>query len=113
MVLHLDDDLRATLRTLLTVADRMPVDARVVDYLAPNPWGDLAAFSAAVYDPLLRLEVGPRLGGSTTPVMIASADATVAVHVLTALAESFSTGVPWSPLSADERCAIPRLLGTL
>jgi hypothetical protein len=102
---------RDTLRSLLAVSTELGEGARVVDYLPVAPWGDLDEFRRRVYEPL-RLSAPPS-EGSANSIEVTSDDARLIWSVLQGLAESFSGGVPWSPLSRSELEAVNRCLAAL
>ena len=107
--LRLTDETRATLLELLAVALELPRAANVLDHLPSEPWGDLEELRRRVYDPL-HGEASP---GDGHAVHIAAADVEPLRAVLDGIAECYSGGAPWPPLTDAERVAVERLISAL
>jgi hypothetical protein len=52
LVLNLTPGVRVALENLLTIAGRLEDNARIVDHLPDEPYGDLDEFRRSVYEPL-------------------------------------------------------------
>jgi hypothetical protein len=110
--LHLPSGVRESLLNLLSVSLELGPDADVIDHVGVEPWGDLDSFRETVYDPLHGRRAAPRRQHVTT-LTIRAHNLEPFRTVLDGLAEGFSGGVPWVPLSERERTAVKEVLAEL
>lgn len=110
LTLTMTEPVRDTLAMLLAKLLALPDGAQVVDHLPLNPWGNLDAFRRQVFYPLHGDDGSPDiLDERSFQVAIPTQDVVPIRDVIYDLAESFSGGHPWGPISQTERGAIQRL----
>ena len=102
---------RAALDNLLTVAEHLEDNARIVDHLPDEPYGNLDEFRVSVYEPLR--DTRSVTSGPGRNYTFASSDARLVFNVLEGLSEGWTGGTPWKALNPAERSALERFLGTL
>lgn len=105
--LDLTPGVRAVLENLLLAAQSLEDGARVVDHLPDEPWGNLDQFRREVYEPLKASAATETRVGN---LILAPQDAGRVFGVLEGLAEGWSGGVPWVPLTSAEKAAVIRCL---
>lgn len=111
LVLNLTPGVRAALENLLTIAGRLEGDARIVDHLPDQPWGDLDAFRRSVYEPLRdRRSVTVGQGDNFS---LDIRDVGLVFDLIKGIDEGWAGGTPWKAMSLAERSAVDRFLETL
>lgn len=113
VTLVLGNDVRRALETLLRTALVLPEGAPVVDHLSRNPWSDLEDFRRQVHQPLHGSAVLPLRTRGQREIRLEAADVGTLRDVLDGLAESFSGGIPWAPLTSREREVVQRVASKL
>lgn len=111
LTLNLTPGARAALENLLTIAGRLEDNARIVDHLPDEPYGDLDEFRRSVYEPL-------RDGRSVTAgpgdnFSLDLQDAGLIFDVVEGISDGWAGGTPWKAMSSAERSAVDRFLETL
>lgn len=110
LTLRMTEPVRDTLAMLLAKVLNLPEGAQVIDQLPVDPWGDLDAFRKQVFYPLYGDKDSQRSPDERSCQVTIPADDIVPIRdVIYDLAESFSGGHPWGPISQSERVAIQGL----
>lgn len=111
MVLNLTPGVRVALENLLTIAGRLEDNARVVDHLPDEPYGDLDEFRRSVYEPLRNRQSVTAGQGDNFSLDLRDAD--LVFDVIKGIDDGWVGGTPWKAMSLAERSAVDRLLETL
>ena len=85
----------------------------VVEHLPDNPWGDMAEFRDSIYGPLEHARSSRVLDDPAERLVLDPHEVPPLFSVLERLAESFSGGVPWVALTAEERDTVTWVLRQL
>ena len=111
LLLNLTPEIRAALENLLTIAGRLEDNARIVDHLPDEPYGDLDEFRRQVYDPLrLKQSVA---GGRGENFSVDLQDVDLIFDVMKGMDDGWVGGTPWKAMSPAEREAVDRFLEKL
>lgn len=108
-----DDAVAGVLARLLDVALRLPPSADPADHLPLQPWGELDDFRAQVYLPLHGKSGQAQILDGGLDISLQEDEAEAVRDTIDSLAESFSTGVPFLPLTESQRDAVSRVLSKL
>jgi hypothetical protein len=111
LVLNLSPALRATLENLLTIAGRLDDNARIVDHLPDDWYGDLDEFRRSFYEPLRDRRSGPAGQGDNFSLDLQ--DAVLVFDVVKGIDDGWVGGTPWKAMSPEERSAVDRFIETL
>jgi hypothetical protein len=111
LVLNLTPGVRDALENLLTIAGRLEDNARIVDHLPDEPYGDLDEFRRSVYEPLRDRRSATTGQGDNFSLDLRDAD--LIFDVIKGMSEGWAGGTPWKAMSPAERSAVDRFLETL
>lgn len=111
ITLNLTPEVRATLENLLTIAGRLKDNARIVDNVSDEPYGDLGEFQRSVYEPLK--EKRPVTEGPGENFRLDLQDAILVFGVLKGIDDGWVGGTPWMAMTPAERSAVEHFLETL
>jgi hypothetical protein len=111
LTLNLTTEVRAALENLLTIAGQLDDNAKIIDHLPDEPYGDLDEFRRSVYEPL-------RDGRSVTAgdgdnFSFDHQDVGPVFDVIRGISEGWAGGTPWKVMSSAERPAVDRFLKEL
>jgi hypothetical protein len=111
LVLNLTPGVRAALENLLTIAGRLEDNARIVDHLPDEPYGDLDEFRRSVYEPLRDRRSVTAGHGDNFSLDLRDAD--LVFDVIKGMDDGWVGGTPWKAMSLAERSVVDRFLETL
>jgi hypothetical protein len=107
-ILNLTPEVRSVLENLLTIAGQLEDNARVVDHLTDEPYGDLAEFQRSVYEPLR--DKRSVTSGHGENFSLDFEDVGPVFDVIKGISEGWVGGTPWKAMSSAERSAVDRFL---
>lgn len=111
LVFNLTPRTRDALETLLTIAEQLGDNARIVDHLPDDWYGDLDESRLSFYEPLRdRQSVAAGQGDNFS---LDRQDAALVFDVVKGIAGGWAGGTPWKAMSPAERSAVDRFLETL
>ena len=111
--LALSEELRASLIRLLRAALSMESGSTVVDHVPANPWGDLAEFRSAIYEPLHGEASASSPPHEHAVLLLDSHEVGPIRDVLDGISEAYAGGNPWVVLDDRERQAATSVLARL
>ena len=111
LALNLTPEARTALENLLTIAGRLEDNARIVDHLSDEAYGDLDEFRRSVYEPLR--DSRSVTAGPGDNFSLDLQDAGLIFDVVKGISDGWVGGTPWKAMSSAERSAVDRFLETL
>lgn len=111
LTLNVTPEIRAALENMLTTAERLEDDARIIEHFQDDLFGDLEEFRVTVYEPLRdkrSVETGPGKN-----YVLDLQDAGLVFDVIKGISEGWAGGTPWKAMTPTERSAVDRFLGQL
>jgi hypothetical protein len=103
--LSLPRDVYRTLDALLETALSLDENSEV-DVLGTNPWGDLDRFRDRLYLPLMGQAPPPQPEPDSADLTVTGSELKTLQDVMVAIAELWSGGRPFVPLTATERAHV-------